>query len=169
MSAAFCLVLVAAPALAQPSYAIRHETLHGRVTSFDGHYGLTVRDDRGHLDRITLRDGTVINPTGLRLAAGMQVTIIGETSGSSFVAFEIDTPYSVQSPEYAPAYPPPAYPPPAYGAPDYSYPPPGYTYPYPPPYYPPYPYPVYYPGPYFSIGLGLDILIGGHGHYGHRR
>jgi len=161
--AALCVALVAGPALAQPSYAIKHETIHGRIASFDGHFALTVRDDRGYLDRVTLRDGTVINPTGLRLAAGMQVTIIGETAGSAFVAFEIDTPYSVQPQGYAPAYEPP----PTYAQqPGYA---PEYTAPYPPPYYPVYPYPaypypaypVYYPYPYFS--LGLDILIGGRG------
>jgi hypothetical protein len=154
------LTLVAAPALAQPSYAIKHETIHGRVAGFDGHYSLTVRDDRGYLDRITLREGTVINPTGLRLATGMQVTVVGENAGNTFVAFEIDTPYSMQPPAYAPGYAPP----PAYA--------PEYTSPYPPPYYPVYPYPAYpYPVyyPYPALSIGLDILIGGRGRYDRRR
>jgi hypothetical protein len=129
---------IAAPALAQPSYAIKQETIRGRVSGFDGHYALTVRDERGYLDRVQLRDGTIINPRGLTLASGMSVTILGETVGNVFVAREIDTPYTV-----APGYS-------AYGY--YPYPPYGY----PPPYYG---YPYYY-GPSF----GLGIRIGGDRH-----
>ncbi len=100
--------VLAAPAPAQPplpSYAAADETIRGTVSGFDGKYGLLVRDKRGFIDRVQLRDGTVINPTGLRLAVGMTVTIHGRTQSSFFAANEIDTPYHT-SPAYAyPAYP----------------------------------------------------------------
>jgi len=163
MCAAVSLSLFAGPVLAQPSYAVRQETIKGRISSFDGKYQLTVRDERGYVDRVTLHDGTIINPTGLRLVAGMSVTIVGRTAGNTFAAYEIDTPYSLQPPayEYPPAYGyPPAYPYPA-----------GYLYPeyYPVYPYPAYPYPAYYPYPsYYSLNLG--ILIGGRrGHFSHGR
>ena len=72
---------------------------------------MLVRDKRGFVDRVQLRDGTVINPTGLRLAVGMTVTIHGRSQSSFFAAYEIDTPYHT-SPAYAySAYPVyPAYP-----------------------------------------------------------
>jgi len=114
-----------APALTQPplpSYATADETIYGTVSGFDGKYGLLVRDKRGFIDRVQLRDGTVINPTGLRLAVGMTVTIHGRSQNSFFAANEIDTPYQIQ-PAYAYSYPVypaytayPVYPYPFYGA-----------------------------------------------------
>jgi hypothetical protein len=100
---------LAAPASAQPglpSYATNSDQpIHGRVAGFDGKYALSLRDDHGYTDRVELHDGTIINPTGLRLAAGMTVTIYGHADGSRFVANEIDTRYQT-----AYAYPYPAYP-----------------------------------------------------------
>jgi hypothetical protein len=85
-------------ALAQPvpSYA-RHQDdlqIRGRVTGFDGGYNLTVRDDRGYIDHVQLHQGTIINPTGITLAPGMVVNILGSNAGDYFAANEIDTPYS---------------------------------------------------------------------------
>jgi hypothetical protein len=118
-----------------PSYATREESIQGTISGFNGAHTVFVRDDRGYVDNITLRDGTVINPTGLRLATGQRVTVYGFTQGNTFVANQIDTPYS----KYPAAY---AYgPPPAY----YAY--PGY-YGYPYPYYGPY-----YYGPSVRVGL----------------
>jgi hypothetical protein len=111
-----------------PTYSSTDEVIHGRVSSFDGNYNLQVSDERGFIDNVQLRQGTVINPTGIRLAPGMQVTIHGVNSGSVFAANEIDTPYQ------------------SYGAVP--------VYPYGPYAYPVYPYPVYgYPYPTFSLGL----------------
>lgn len=108
-----------------PSYAAGEESIHGSVVGFDGKYDMTVRDDRGFTDRVQLHDGTVINPTGLRLSGGMTVTVYGHNSGSSFSANEIDTPYHRT---YAYGYP-------AYGT------------------YAPYgPYPYYYGGYYGPYG-----------------
>lgn len=114
---------------APPSYGRADDSVKGRVASFDGAYNLQVRDDRGFIDNVQLHQGTIINPTGIRLVPGMSVTVYGINRGSVFAANEIDTPYDTYG--GYPAYQ--AYPPFAYG------------FPY------PYPYPVYgYP---FSIGI----------------
>jgi hypothetical protein len=131
----------AQPSYAQPpSYAVKMDTIHGRIASFDGHYALTVRDDRGYLDRITLHDGTIINPRGLRLAAGMSVTVSGRPSASALLADEIDTRYHEDPGSYyGPGYP-------VYQA-----------------------YPAYYPyyaccyAPYSSFGIGIHF--GGYGRH----
>ncbi len=129
LAACAAFVLGSLPALAAaqtgalPSYAVpapSDQAISGVVAGFDGKYGLTVRDDRGYLDNVTLRDGTIINPTGVRLIEGMSVTIHGQPSGRTFLANQIDTPYVMSPPPsyvspyaYAPAYYPiPAY----YGA-----------------------------------------------------
>jgi hypothetical protein len=129
-------------ATAAPSYGAADETIHGRIATFDGQYSLQVRDDRGFVDSVELRPGTVINPTGLRLAAGMAVTIHGVNRGKVFAANEIDTPYQTYGADFGavPLYPYGVYP------------------------YPVYPYPVYgYPyGPSLSIGFGF-------GHFHHFR
>lgn len=84
------------PASAQtsdrPSYATSEETVHGRIETIVDKYHLTLNDDRGFVDDITLRDGTVINPTGLSLAPGEPVTIYGHAEGHTFAASQIDTP-----------------------------------------------------------------------------
>jgi hypothetical protein len=103
----------AAPA-APPSYAHRNtdETVKGRIENFDGHYHLTVRDQRGFIDNIELHQGTIINPTGLTLQKGMAVTVIGHNEGNALAANEIDTPY-----HYEPGLYPYGY----YGYPGYDF------------------------------------------------
>jgi len=98
LAAAAALALVAPVAVqAQevPSYASvqTDQQIHGRVTAFDGAYNLQVRDDNGYIDNVELHDGTIINPTGLTLAPGMVVSILGDNAGPAFDANEIDTPY----------------------------------------------------------------------------
>lgn len=68
------------------------QTVHGVITSIDGKYGLTVRDDRAVTDSVMLHRGTIIDPTGLELKPGMQVTIAGRQHGSTFDAEKIDAP-----------------------------------------------------------------------------
>jgi hypothetical protein len=119
------------PSYARPGYASDEETIHGRIVSFAGAYTMEVRDDRGFIDHVSLRQGTIINPVGLRLVQGMSVTVLGYNRGGAFQANEIDTPYTAE-------YPGPAY---------------GYGYG---PYYPYGPY--YSPGiliaPSFGFGWG---------------
>ena len=102
-----------APTYARPSYASNEEMIRGRVLSFNGAYDLQLRDDRGFVDNVRLHPGTVINPTGLSLEAGMSVTIYGYNRGTIFAANEIDTPYHEAYAVY-PVYPYP-YPYPYFG------------------------------------------------------
>ena len=83
----------AAPSYARPSYGSDEEVVRGQIVSFDGGYNLRVRDDRGFIDTVELHQGTIINPTGLRLAPGMSVTIRGVNRGNALDANQIDTPY----------------------------------------------------------------------------
>ncbi len=125
---------------AGPSYATPEETVSGRVISFDGAYALQVRDDRGFVDNVRLREGTVITPTGVRLAPGMRVTIHGVNRGDVLAANQIDTPYQSYGSPAPVAYAVPVVP---------YYPVYGYGYPY-------YGYPYAY-GPRFSIGIGIGF------------
>lgn len=79
----------------KPSYAVNEEFVAGRIASIPGKYDIEVRDNRGFIDRIRLRDGTIITPTGLKLAVGMSVRVFGTNKGEVFEARQIDTSYSV--------------------------------------------------------------------------
>jgi hypothetical protein len=105
-AAALCLATpIAAWAQQVPSYAqgtsssYGHgdETIRGRVASVDGMYTIHVSDERGFVDTVQLRTGTIINPTGLTLISGMVVSVVGYNSGSYFTANEIDTPYTYEN------------------------------------------------------------------------
>ncbi|HTJ25815.1 MAG TPA: hypothetical protein VMA36_06595 [Candidatus Limnocylindria bacterium] len=119
------------PSYAQPASASSDETITGRIASIDGTFNITVDDARGFSDNVALYQGTIINPTGLTLESGMDVTIEGYADGSQFVANEIDTPYQLSGPAPAPTY---------YG-PGWWY--PGFAYGY---------------GPAFSVGI---VFAGG--------
>ena len=82
------------PSYGRPATSTGEETIHGRIEAIQGPFAIVVRDDRGFLDSVALRQGTIINPRGLRLAIGMTVTIVGFNAGASFSAVEIDAPYS---------------------------------------------------------------------------
>ncbi len=102
--AAFTLAIAgfSAPIVAQaqdvPSYAQPAPSgegqIRGRITSFDGQFAVGVRDERGYIDNVQLHPGTIINPTGITLAPGMVVSILGYNAGSYFSANEVDTPYT---------------------------------------------------------------------------
>lgn len=66
----------------------------GTVTDFHGKYGVVVRDQRGALAEVTLHQGTVIKPEGLRLERGMTVTVVGQAADRTFAAAEIDAPFA---------------------------------------------------------------------------
>jgi hypothetical protein len=124
LGAALAAGLLAAP-LAASAQVPGQQQLQGRVTSYDGHYALRIQQPNGEVDAIELHQGTIINPTGLTLAPGMSVTVVGEPQGNVFAANEIDTPYQYTY---------------AYGTPYYG------------PYWGSY---LGYPGPQFSVGLGF--------------
>jgi hypothetical protein len=135
------------PSYAKPSYGSDEDVIRGQIVSFDGGYNLRVRDDRGFIDSVTLHPGTVINPTGLRLAPGMSVTVRGVNRGAALDANQIDTPYTTYGavPVYPYAYPAYAYPYPAYGL-GYGY---GFGY-----------------APSFSLGIRIGPSYGWRGGYG---
>ena len=89
------------PSYAQPS---RDESIQGRIASVNGTFNISVRDDRGFVDNVELHQGTIINPTGLTLEAGMSVTVLGVSNGGEFDANEIDTPYNYDGPLPVPVY-----------------------------------------------------------------
>jgi hypothetical protein len=107
---ALALVGLVLPTIASaqgiPSYAqpVRDETIQGRIVSVNGTFNISVRDDRGFVDNVELHQGTIINPTGLTLEAGMSVTIVGVSNGGEFDANEIDTPYQYSGPVPEPVY-----------------------------------------------------------------
>lgn len=87
------------PTYAQPGgYGNQDETITGRVIGINDTWHITVADDRGFTDTVELHQGTIINPTGLTLAQGMNVTIEGYGNGPVFEANEIDTPYTYEGP-----------------------------------------------------------------------
>jgi hypothetical protein len=97
-AALFLALPLAGSAQTVPSYAAPTPggdvQIHGRIVSFDGGYNLQVRDEKGYVDAVRLHQGTIINPTGLTLAPGMIVSILGYNAGAFFAANEIDTPYT---------------------------------------------------------------------------
>jgi hypothetical protein len=84
------------PSYAQPPApaAPADVQIRGRILSFDGAYALSVHDEHGYTDTVQLHEGTIINPTGLTLAPGMIVSVLGYNQGSYFSANEVDTPYT---------------------------------------------------------------------------
>ncbi|MGD1067053.1 MAG: hypothetical protein ABR975_09580 [Vulcanimicrobiaceae bacterium] len=130
----------AADAQQGPQDGPQDGTITGTIAAVDGPFDIQVADSNGYGDNVQLHQGTIINPTGLTLAAGMNVTIQGYADGDVFQANEIDTPYQ----EYAGPLPTPVY----YG-PGYWY--PGFAYGY---------------GPSFSLsfGFGSGWVRGGFNH-----
>jgi hypothetical protein len=130
---------------AYPSYAVApQQTIKGTITGFNGAYTVFVQDERGYGDNVQMHDGTVINPTGIKLQEGMRVTIYGYANGPVFQAYRIDTPY--QQPYYANnGYGGYGYGGYGYGGYGYGYPYGGYPY-----------YGGYYgaPYPYWGVGIG---------------
>ncbi|MEA2784846.1 MAG: hypothetical protein QOF71_950 [Candidatus Eremiobacteraeota bacterium] len=98
MSAFRNQVMVAATAialaLAVPSLASAEpqRLVAGTVVDFHGKYGLVVRDAQGALASVTLHQGTVIKPEGLRLERGMKVIITGLPAAQTFAAAQILAP-----------------------------------------------------------------------------
>jgi hypothetical protein len=96
LGAAVCVALpaVAGAQNGYPSYAVAsQQSIKGTITGFNGQYAVFVQDEKGYTDNVQMHDGTVINPTGIRLQEGMKVTIYGYPNGSVFQAYRIDTQY----------------------------------------------------------------------------
>ena len=100
LGAAIAAALIS-PAVASAqdvSYAGGNEQVQGTIAAIDGTWNIEVNDSNGYTDDVALHQGTIINPTGLTLEPGMNVTIDGYADGNDFDAMEIDTPYQYQGP-----------------------------------------------------------------------
>jgi hypothetical protein len=88
------LVLPVTAGADTPNYTAVSGTqlIHGTITSINGKYGLTLRDDRSGLDSVTMHRGTIIDPVGLQLKPGLQVAVAGHADKDTFDANEIDAP-----------------------------------------------------------------------------
>jgi len=104
LGVAIATTALIAPAIASaqeaPSYAsgATDQQIQGTIAAINGTWNISVADANGYTDSIELHQGTVINPTGLTLEPGMNVTIDGYADGSNFDALEIDTPYQYDGP-----------------------------------------------------------------------
>jgi len=106
LGAAVAAAALITPAIASaqdiPSYAsapaAQNQQIQGTISSINGTWNITVADSSGYNDSVELHQGTIINPTGLTLEPGMNVTIDGYADGSNFDAMEIDTPYQYEGP-----------------------------------------------------------------------
>jgi len=83
-----------------PTYASEGagQQIQGSITAINGTWNITVADANGYSDSVELHQGTIINPTGLTLEPGMNVTVEGYPDGPNFDAMEIDTPYQYAGP-----------------------------------------------------------------------
>jgi hypothetical protein len=135
-----------ASAQEMPSYAMPQDggggsvEVHGTIAEINGTWNITVDDANGYADNVVLHQGTVINPTGITLEPGMQVTIDGYDDGGALDAQVINTPYQYGGPAPAPVF---------YG-PGWWY--PGFAYGY---------------GPAFSLTIGNGFIVERHPWVGH--
>jgi hypothetical protein len=103
-SAALAVTFAVAAPLAASAQQAEDQQLQGTVQSINSTFNITVLDSNGNLDNVELHQGTVINPTGLTLAPGMNVTVDGYADGSQFDANVIQTPYQYSGPAPIPVY-----------------------------------------------------------------
>jgi hypothetical protein len=97
--AAAALITPAIASAQDASYADgANQQIQGTVAAINGTWNISVHDANGYTDSVQLEQGTIINPTGLTLEPGMNVTIDGYADGPNFDALEIDTPYQYQGP-----------------------------------------------------------------------
>jgi hypothetical protein len=170
-AAAASFALLPNAAVAQP---FPDQTITGVVQQWTSAELLTLKDDRGYIDTVSIGQQTEVSGGRDALAPGARVSIRGYNGGQWFDAAHIDVlaaapqrPPSPPLPSYAHASANP-YPyaianpyPVAYAVP-YTY-PYGIAYPY-------YGYP-YYGYPYYGYGYGVRLNVGFvfGGHYGYGR
>ena len=90
--AASIVLPIAVRAADAPPYArpVAEESIRGVIDSSQGTYGLSLHDEHGYVDAVEMHQGTIINPEGLQLRQGMNVTIYGHIKGNVFAATRID-------------------------------------------------------------------------------
>ena len=83
IAAAALIAPVTAFAQQAPAYADggTNQQIQGTVASINGTWNISVADTSGYTDSVQLQQGTIINPTGLTLEPGMNVTVDGYSNG----------------------------------------------------------------------------------------
>ena len=86
-------MLIAAPGLGSAQLLPNaDEHITGTILTYNtdnDEQNLTLADDRGYVDRVTLADDVVLKPAGIQLARGMRVTLGGYNAGKWFDALEL--------------------------------------------------------------------------------
>jgi hypothetical protein len=77
--------------------AIAQNHVQGTIVEIVGKYDVRVKTARGDIADVTLRPGTIINPTGMTLRPGIAVTVLGSANANSFAATRIDTPFHAEA------------------------------------------------------------------------
>ena len=96
LTAALLAASIVPPAAARaadaPPYArpAAEATIRGVIDGTQSKYGLSLHDEHGYVDAVATHQGTIINPEGLQLRQGMNVTIYGHVEGNVFAATRID-------------------------------------------------------------------------------
>jgi hypothetical protein len=90
VAAGLTAVPLAVPAQT-PRYETHGETIRGTSVSVQDLNHISVADDRGFTDDVTLRPGAAVFSSGVRLQPGERVTIVGSNGGRTFLASRIAT------------------------------------------------------------------------------
>jgi hypothetical protein len=72
------------------------QRIAGTIADFHGKYVVVVRTAAGSLSTVVLHQGTIINPTGLRLERGMPVLLSGHAERGAFAVAQVDTPFATR-------------------------------------------------------------------------
>jgi hypothetical protein len=97
IAVALTLPAAASAAMSSPAQAKDTYTLRGVITQIDGKWDVTLHEPSGFIEEVALHPGTVVAPTGLRLAPGMQVSIRGYQDHATFDAVRIVGPADAQA------------------------------------------------------------------------
>jgi hypothetical protein len=93
-----CLALVAAALIAAPSTTsaqilpTANERIAGTIlvyTADNDEQNITLADDRGFTDHVTLSNDIILKPAGIQLTRGMRVVLSGYNAGKWFDALEL--------------------------------------------------------------------------------
>jgi hypothetical protein len=86
-------MLIAAPGTGSAQILpAANEHITGTILTYatdNDEQNLTLADDRGYTDRVTLADDVVLKPAGVHLARGMHIALDGYNAGKWFDALQL--------------------------------------------------------------------------------
>jgi hypothetical protein len=94
----FCLALVAAALIAAPSTSsaqilpTANERITGTILTYtndNDEQRITLADDRGYTDHVTLANDIILRPADIQLTRGVRVVLSGYNAGKWFDALEL--------------------------------------------------------------------------------